>query len=66
MKIFTGRYGFGGGLTIPNYSVSPDGSQFFMIKEQSRASQTSGVSVRVPPPSTGLLPRLVGCASTAP
>ena len=37
MKIFTGRYGFGGGLTIPNYSVSPDGSQFFMIKEQSRA-----------------------------
>ena len=36
-KVFTGRYGFGGGLTIPNYSVSPDGNQFFMIKEQSRA-----------------------------
>ena len=37
LKLFTGRYGFGGGLTIPNYSVSPDGNQFFMIKEQSRA-----------------------------
>jgi Tol biopolymer transport system component len=37
VKVFTGRYGFGGGLTIPNYSVSPDGNQFFMIKEQSRA-----------------------------
>jgi Tol biopolymer transport system component len=36
-KLFTGRYGFGGGLTIPNYSVSADGKQFFMIKEQSRA-----------------------------
>jgi hypothetical protein len=36
-KLFTGRYGFGGGLTIPNYSVSADGNQFFMIKEQSRA-----------------------------
>src|SRR6188508_593207 len=37
VKVFTGRYGFGGGLTIPNYSVSPDGTQFFMLKEQSRA-----------------------------
>jgi Tol biopolymer transport system component len=36
-QLFNGRYGFGGGLTIPNYSVSADGQHFFMIKEQSRA-----------------------------
>ena len=36
-KLFTGRYSFGGGLTMANYSVTPDGNNFLMIKEQSRA-----------------------------
>jgi hypothetical protein len=37
VRLFTGRYGFGGGLTMANYGVAPDGDHFIMIKEQSRA-----------------------------
>jgi len=37
VKIFTGRYSFGGGLTIANYAVTPDGNNFLMIKDQPRA-----------------------------
>jgi hypothetical protein len=37
VKLFSARYGFGGGLTIPNYAVMPDGERFVMVKEQSRA-----------------------------
>ncbi|HEX5217385.1 MAG TPA: protein kinase [Vicinamibacterales bacterium] len=36
-KLFTGRYSFGGGLTMANYAVTPDGSNFLMIKDQPRA-----------------------------
>jgi Tol biopolymer transport system component len=36
-KLFTGRYSFGGGLTMANYSVTPDGNNFLMIKDQPRA-----------------------------
>jgi hypothetical protein len=37
VRLFTGRYGFGGGLTMANYGVAPDGDHFILIKEQSRA-----------------------------
>jgi Tol biopolymer transport system component len=36
-KLFTGRYSFRGGLTMANYSVTPDGDRFLMIKDQPRA-----------------------------
>ena len=36
-KLFTGRYSFGGGLTMANYAVTPDGNNFLMIKDQPRA-----------------------------
>jgi Tol biopolymer transport system component len=36
-KLFTGRYSFGGGLTMANYAVTPDGQHFLLIKDQPRA-----------------------------
>jgi len=36
-KLFTGRYSFGGGLTLANFAVMPDGNNFLMIKDQPRA-----------------------------
>ncbi len=36
--VISGRYAFGGGLTIPNFSVSSDGAHFILVKEQSGAS----------------------------
>ena len=35
--LFSGRYAFGGGLTIPNYAVANDGDHFIVVKEQSGA-----------------------------
>jgi len=35
--LFSGRYAFGGGLTIPNYAVANDGNHFIVVKEQSGA-----------------------------
>lgn len=35
VPLFTGRYAYGGGLTIPNYTVMSDGDHFVMVKEQS-------------------------------
>lgn len=35
MTLFSGRYAFGGGLTIPNYSVSTDGQHFILVKGRS-------------------------------
>jgi hypothetical protein len=38
VALFAGRYAFGGGLTIPNYSVSADGEHFILVKERSGAT----------------------------
>jgi hypothetical protein len=35
--LFSGRYAFGGGLTIPNFALTPDGERFIFVKEQSGA-----------------------------
>jgi Tol biopolymer transport system component len=35
--LFSGRYAFGGGLTIPNFAVANDGDHFIVVKEQSGA-----------------------------
>ena len=37
VPLFSGRYAFGGGLTIPNFSISRDGNQFILVKEQAGA-----------------------------
>ena len=37
MALFSGRYAFGGGLTIPNYAVTADGN-FILVKERSGAT----------------------------
>ena len=37
VMLFSGRYAFGGGLTIPNYAVANDGNHFVVVKEQSGA-----------------------------
>jgi hypothetical protein len=34
VALFSGRYAYGGGLTIPNYTVTADGDHFLMVKEQ--------------------------------
>ena len=36
--LFSGRYAFGGGLTIPNYAVTADGDHFILVKERAGAS----------------------------
>jgi Tol biopolymer transport system component len=38
VPLFSGRYAFGGGLTIPNYSVTADGNHFILVKERSGAT----------------------------
>jgi Tol biopolymer transport system component len=38
VALFSGRYAFGGGLTIPNYSVTADGNHFILVKERSGAT----------------------------
>jgi serine/threonine-protein kinase len=38
--LFEQRYAFGG-LTIPNYDVSPDGQQFIMIKDDSASGRVN-------------------------
>jgi hypothetical protein len=37
--LFEGQYSFGGGITIPNYTISADGQQFVMVKNQTNANQ---------------------------
>jgi Tol biopolymer transport system component len=37
VPLFSGRYAFGGGLTIPNFSITRDGNQFILVKEQAGA-----------------------------
>ena len=37
VPLFSGRYAFGGGLTIPNFTITRDGHQFILVKEQSGA-----------------------------
>jgi Tol biopolymer transport system component len=38
VPLFSGRYAYGGGLTIPNFTVSADGDRFILVKERSGAS----------------------------
>ena len=37
--LFEQPYAFGGGITLPNYDVSPDGQRFVMVKEELRAAR---------------------------
>ena len=37
VPLFSGRYAFGGGLTLPNFSINRDGSQFILVKDQGGA-----------------------------
>ena len=37
VALFSGRYAFGGGLTIPNYAITADGN-FILVKERSGAT----------------------------
>jgi Tol biopolymer transport system component len=37
VPLFSGRYAFGGGLTIPNFAVTADGERFIFVKDQSGA-----------------------------
>jgi serine/threonine protein kinase/Tol biopolymer transport system component len=38
VALFSGRYAYGGGLTIPNFTASADGDRFILVKERSGAS----------------------------
>lgn len=35
MALLSGRCAYGGGLTIPNYTVTPDGERFVFVKKRS-------------------------------
>jgi len=37
VALFSGRYAYGGGLTIPNYTVTADGDHFIVVREQTGA-----------------------------
>ena len=41
--LFEQRYAFGGGTSIANYDVSPDGQRFVMVKEDSSANRLNVV-----------------------
>jgi Tol biopolymer transport system component len=38
VPLFSGRYAYGGGLTIPSYAVTGDGNRFILVKQQSEFS----------------------------
>ena len=38
VALFSGRYAYAGGLTIPNFSAAPDGDHLIMVKERSGAA----------------------------